>query len=178
MIYVFFAILAIGMFLKILCCIMIIVSVVGIIFYIKPPKSWGNLLLYSGYTTKEKVGMGIFTAAVIFLIAANLIDGNFMRESSDIWGKTGMWMKAVTLILTMINCSLPARIFENGLRDYLKFESWEDIKSIKILEDNRVEVGLKTPGVRKKAYFRLKAGDELPEACREKMVNSECRGWR
>lgn len=174
MIYVFFAILAIGMFLKILCCIMIIVSVVGIIFYIKPPQSWGNLLLYSGYTTKEKIGMGIFGAVVIFSIVLNLTVGNLVNESADLRFKMNSWLKMITLILTMINCSLPVRIFENGLRDYLKFETWEDMTSIEILEDNRIKVGLKTPGVRKKTYFRLKPGDELPAVCQKKMANLEC----
>ncbi len=167
MLYVFFGIMALQMLFRIFCLIITAAGIVGVLFYIRPPRSWGKLLLYSTYTTKEKIARGILAAAVIVLMILNLRNGNLMGESVDIRLKLNGWLRMLTMLLLTINLSFPTRIFENGFRDYLKFESWEDVIFLKVFEDNRIEVGLKTPGIQGKGRFSAETGDKLPEVCRE-----------
>ena len=59
MIYVMFGLMAFTMIFNLACLILSLIAVFGILFYMRPPKSWGRLLLYSGYTKKEKAGIGL-----------------------------------------------------------------------------------------------------------------------
>ena len=163
MIYVMFGLMAFTMIFNLACLILSLIAVFGILFYMRPPKSWGRLLWYSGYTKKEKAGIGLIWLVFMVLIFWNVIDGSMRTASAD------FWLRTVTVVLLLIERWLPVRIFERGFRDYLKFETWEDIESIEILENSQVKVHLKEPGVRKYAYFRLKPRESLPEVCREKM---------
>lgn len=143
------------MIFNLACLILSLIAVFGILFYMRPPKSWGRLLLYSGYTKKEKAGIGLIWLVFMVLIFWNVIDGSMRTASAD------FWLRTVTVVLLLIERWLPVRIFERGFRDYLKFETWEDIESIEILENSQVKVHLKEPGVRKYAYFRLKPRESL-----------------
>lgn len=156
--YLFFILYAFTIFENIVFLLIFIETIVRFKVYIKPPKEWGKLLLNSGRTTGNKIAIGIW---VIFALVC--IWSNIQQNVLVLWFKIGI------MILLIISMLLPKRMYENGLRDRVKFDPWSEIQSVTLHENNRVQILLKNPNIRRKINFVLRPGDKLPEAVAQKV---------
>lgn len=146
---------------NILYMFLFIETVVRFKVFIKPPEKWGRLLLNSGRTVGNKIDIVLWTLMTMACINVNMQ-----------WNNTILWLKIGVMILLIISLLLPKRIYENGIRDRIKFEPWSELDTVTFHKKDRVLFLLKNPNVRRKINFVLNPGDELP-AFIATMVNND-----
>ena len=137
------------------------------ISYLRPSEEWGKLLFYTRRTFEEKICMAICIGHILYTMLDAAKNG--WNDSALYMGNsTGMawvaWVKAIMMLVFLVLASLPERVFENGFRDGIRFESWDCLESIEFQKNGRVTITLKKPTLHRTVYLNLKPGDELPEA--------------
>lgn len=141
------------------------IIVFTLISYLKPSKEWGKLLFYTRRTPVE---------IIVGMVAIGLVVYTMMDAAQNGWNDSVLyignsagiewlpWVRAVMILIVLGLTLFPDRVFENGFRDSIRFESWNCVESMEIQKDNRVKITLKKPTLRRTVYLNLKAGDKLP----------------
>ena len=147
------------------------IIVFTLISYLKPSKEWGKLLFYTRRTPLEIMFGLVFIGLVVYTMMDAAQNGwnDSILYTGNLAGIEWLpWVWTVMILIVLGLTLLPDRVYENGFRDSVRFESWDCVESMEIQKGYRVKIRLKKPTLRQIVYLNLKPEDRLPMAARNK----------
>lgn len=148
------------------------VIVFTLISYLKPSKEWGKLLFYTRRPPLEIMVGLVFMGLVVYTMidaAQNGWNDSVLYTGNPAGIEWLPWVRAVMILIVLGLTLLPDRVYENGFRDSVRFESWACVESMEIQKGYRVKIALKKPTLRRIVYLNLKPEDRLPVMARNKI---------